>query len=215
MVTSSDPIAVCIPSIGRSGQMLLDLVEVCRDEADLVEVWDNEDTVAPIEGIDVVRYPVDSIYKAWNAFAEDYDDTHHLAFLNDDIEMARGTLRAMRRAVDRAYGIVSVTPGRNAPKVSAGWFPEEVSGTYRQGGVCGWAFMVARHHYPSEGVDERFRVWYGDDDLVWKIRDNGHRAGVLHGVSVRHEASTTVNSLPWVPAAQAADTELWRSLGRP
>lgn len=210
------PIAVCIPSIGESGQMLHDLVEVCKDEADVVEVWDNQDTLAPISDIEVVRCPVNSIYTEWNLFARDYGDTHHLAFLNDDIEMARGTLSALRRACETSgVGIASVAPSPNIARVPAVCRPRVVSGTYRQGGICGWAFMVAEGCYPHEGVNVDFQVWYGDDDLVWKIQANGHRAVRCDDLTVRHEASTTVNCLPWVPEAQAADSALWQSLGRP
>lgn len=208
-------IAVCIPSIGRSGQMLHDLVDMCWDEADVVEVWDNQDMVAPIPGVEIVRCPVDSIYAEWNFFAKEYGPSHHLAFLNDDIEMARGTLPALRRMCEAGAGIASVSPGINLPKASEACRPRQVAGTFRQGGICGWAFMVARGCYPVEGVDERFRVWYGDDDLVWKMRANGHRAVRCEGLSVRHATSTTVNSLSWVLEAQAADAALWRSLGRP
>jgi hypothetical protein len=209
------PIAVCIPSIGRSGQMLHDLIEVCKDEADVVEVWDNEETLAPIPGIEVIRSAGASIYAEWDAFARLYDDTHHLAFLNDDIEMARGTLTALRLACERGAGMASVAPAPNIAKVQPRWMPRSVAGTYRQGGICGWAFMVASHCYPSEGIDPRFRIWYGDDDLVWKVRANGHRAVRCEGITVRHETSTTVNSLSWVPEAQASDSAVWRSLGRP
>jgi hypothetical protein len=207
-------IAVCIPSIGMSGGLLHPLVDRCLAEpdVDVVEVWDNQEVVAPIPGVDIVRAPGLTIYDEWNCFASTYGATHDLAILNDDIAMAEGTLPALAGVA--GFDMLSVAHHPNLPLVNP-LRVREAKGTFRQNGICGWAFVVRQGCWPEDGIDSRFQVWYGDDDLVWKLRRDGRRVGVHEGVSVRHEQSTTVNSLAWVPAAQAADGELWRSLGRP
>jgi hypothetical protein len=210
-------IAVCIPTIGRS-DLLRPLVEVCliEPQVEVIELWDNQDTLQPVwpDGVEVVRAPGLSIYQEWNSFADKWGERYNLAFLNDDIEMLPGTLTALAYWL-KVLAIVSVGPRMDAARVDPPGNPRLVDGTYRQDGVCGWAFMVALDCWPVGGIDERFKVWYGDDDLVWKLRRAGCVTGRLDGVTVRHEQSTTVNSLPWVAEAQAADAALWRSLGRP
>lgn len=211
------PIAVCIPSIGRS-PLLMDLVDVVLDELDVdpeaVEIWDNSENEAYHPWAPTIHAPDSTIYQEWNEFAKTYGATHHLAFLNDDIAMMPGTLQAFALACDTGWQAASVAARPNEPRVDRAWHPRLARGTFRQGGLNGWAFMVAKGAYPPEGIDDEFQVWYGDDDLFWKMSRAGCRLCVLEGVSVYHETSTTVNSLDWVPAAQAADADRWKALCR-
>lgn len=203
-------IAVCIPSIGKSGPMLPALVEACRAEhVDVLEVWDNQDMCPPMLNAEMVRAPGLTIYQEFNEFAREYNDTYDLAILNDDIVLLPGSLGKLEAALNEGFGLISGTDQRY------GSGTRETQGTIRRGGIRSWAFMVARGCWPEGGIDERFRVWYGDDDLLWKMGREGQRIGVHEGVYVEHRHSTTIHQLDWVPEAQAADSALWASLGRP
>lgn len=206
------PIAVCIPSIGKSG-LLASLVDACVEESgvEVVEIWDNSTGTVHNswpEPAETVYAPDMSIYDEWNSFAATYGGTHHLAFLNDDIVMAPGTLQALAGRLSVKYAAISVAPGLHPSSDLAHLRP--AAGTFRQGGFCGWAFVVRRGAWP--GIDERFKVWCGDDDLVWKLRG---QVGVAEGVSVWHEQSTTLMSNPAFMQQGHRDLELWLSMGRP
>ena len=210
------PIAVCIPSIGKSGKMLDDLVNVCRSERRVahISVYDNSpDGVLP----DAIHRPGQTIYQEFNEFASTWDCRAHMAYLNDDIVMAPGTLDALAAELDgnEDLGLVSVDRQETQARVE----PRRVrrtQGTVRVGGINSWLFMVKRLCWPIEGIDERFQVWFGDDALIWKIKENGKEAAVLEGVSVEHRHSLTLNTIPGVAELQAADADLWhRQMGRP
>lgn len=210
-----NPIAVCIPSIGRSGKMLDDIIELAKAEpgVEKVVVYDNSDDNTCLRS--TKHRPGKTIYQEFNEFAEDWNWKAHCAFLNDDIELAPGTLTALATELsgNSDLGLISVdrdnTQARCEPRRV-----RRTSGTVRQNGVNSWVFMVKLGHWRR--IDERFQVWYGDDDLCWKIEQAGKRVAVLEGVSAKHEWSMTLNTIPQVGEKQAADGRLWHGeLGRP
>lgn len=204
------PIAVCIPSIGRSGKMLDDLIAVVKAEigVDVVEVWDNQEVLAPRTDVVIARAPGLTIYEEFNAFARMFNETHHLAILNDDIVLQSGAIRNLVGALGENYGLIS---GTDQP---GGVGVRQTSGTRRRGGIRSEAFVVRQGAWPAEGIDERFQIWYGDDDLVWKIERAGWGIGVHEGVYVEHRHSTTISQMDWVPQAQAEDGRLWHKVLR-
>jgi len=207
-------IAVCIPSIGKSGQMLDDLIAVCRAERSVIHigVYDNSADGSCGQGM---PRPGWTIYEEFNEFGELWNNHAHMAYLNDDIVMAPGTLDALAAEFvgNADLGLISVDRDEARARVR----PSRVrrtAGTVRQGGINSWLFMVRRFCWP--GIDERFQVWYGDDDLIWKIRERDKEVAVLEGVSVEHRHSLTLNTIPGVGELQAADADLWhRQMGRP
>ena len=211
------PIAVCIPSIGKSS-LLSPLVDVCVEEpgVEVIEVWDNSSTGTvhnswPVPA-ETVYAPDFTIYDEFNNFAWAYNRTHHLAILNDDIAMPAGTIATLVSGFKQGnYGLVSVAPFLDADK---GMVP--VHGTRRQGGICSWAFVVRRNCWPDEGIDSRFKIWYGDDDLLYKMERTGWRIGMHWGASVHHLHSHTLSQTHWVAEAIGHDIDLWHNkLGRP
>jgi hypothetical protein len=208
-------VAVCIPSIGRSGKMLDDLIEVVLREKRVVfvGVYDNSaDGLCHYKGTQ--RRPGLTIYQEFNEFGADFNNSAHMAFLNDDIVMAPGTLDAMAAELDGNddLGLISVARDASTPACD----PERVrrcEGTVRMGGINSWLFMVKQENWHP--IDERFQIWYGDDDLVWKIRQSGKEVAALEGVTAKHEWSHTLVTIPNVGHLQAEDGRLWRSMGRP
>lgn len=210
-------VAVCIPSIGRSGQMLDDLIKVCLNERRVVYVGVYDNSADGECHIDYAfRRPGWTIYEEFNEFGSEWNFRAHMAFLNDDIVMAPGTLDAFANELDGSMDLGVISVDRDNENVKCR--PRRVRrthGTVRLGGMNSWAFMVKRNCWPGEGIDERFKVWYGDDDLLHKIERLGKAVGVLEGVSAKHEWSMTLNTIPDVGSLQAADSRLWQSLGRP
>ena len=208
-----------IPSLGMS-ELLLKVAAVAARESDEVLVYDN----SPVEGESrVLEIPLDSaganvtripmpgvsIYAEWNAAAEYAKEKGTLlALLNDDIHLMPGMLTQLTEALvaDQGLGLLSFD-----------WDPSPsplcvvpAKGTYQHGGIAGWGFVVKPNAWP--GIDPSYRVWYGDDAMVEGMLQAGWGVGRYRGLLVRHEASTTVNRLPWVNEAIAADTQRWRQL---
>lgn len=210
------PVAVCIPSIGKS-DLLRPLVEVCTGEpgVEVIEVWDNSSTGAvhnswPMPA-ETIYAPDFTIYEEFNEFAWTYNRTYHLAILNDDIVLPPRTLHTLASGLDEGYDLLSVAPYLDE---DTGVVPAQ--GTRRQGGICSWAFVVRQGCWPEEGIDTRFKIWYGDDDLLWKMQRAGRRIGMHWGASVEHLHSHTLSQTHWVADAIGHDIDLWHNkLGRP
>jgi GT2 family glycosyltransferase len=207
-----------IPSLGMS-PLLLQVASVAARESDEVLVYDN----SPVEGESrVLEIPLDSaganvrripmpgvsLYVEWNAAAEYAAEKGAiLALLNDDIHLMPGMLTQLAEglAADSSLGLLSFDwdPTPSVPHIIP------ARGTYQNGGIAGWGFVVRPGAWP--GIDPAYRLWYGDDDMVFKMWQSGWGVGRYRGLYVKHEASTTVNRMPWANEAIAADTQRWRS----
>lgn len=168
--------------------------------------------------IRVLRIPGQTIYATWNMGMNLADARGtHCAILNDDLILPSGSLEVCRATLDRLhftfdpavlcglnYGARSMTPDLDAGT-------RQVEGTFRTGGFGGFAFVV--HGGLCPRVDERFRWWYGDDDLAERIKAAGLRMVVANGAPVQHpKPSTSGNAHPWTAAAAAEDAVLFREL---
>lgn len=223
-VRQADVVDVFIPTLGHSPVLLelVDLLDVDVAVSSLIvgdngidlDTWCDLDErhrhsrhkmlLAPMRGR--------GLYSMWNQ-AIKYAATRSgvCAILNDDIRLQIGDIRALYNALTLDdFDLVSVDYGEGAE--TRAFNVDIVNGTYRMGGIAGWCFMLKAVGAPQ--IDERFQVWYGDDDLVWKVNENGGRCGIVRGVTVEHLGSLSINQEAWVPQAAAEDRALWESLGR-
>lgn len=213
-------ILAAIPTLGHS-DLLYPLVQCLAADptVDAVRVYDNgiespslRAQIEQVPGVEIIDCPGHGLYAMWNnMICWGRDIKANVSILNDDISMAEGTLGKMAKALrsEDRYWIC----GTNYQELEGDEVIEVPVGTPRNGGISGWAFMVRAEVCPL--IDEGFKVWYGDDDLFWKIKEAGGRACVAREAVVEHWTSTTINSLDWVGEAIAADAEKWRALGRP
>lgn len=215
-------ILVAIPSRAHfSG--LSDVVDHCytSETVHKVVVYDNgyedADERAAIQdwGVwcDAVGWP---FYKMWNhawqtAAEQGYDC---VALLNDDITLCEGGLAiaASRFSENPHVGIVGLNYERPVSMGIGEAAYLEVSGSYRNHGIGGHAFLVRADTWGvAHPIDERYHLWYGDDELF----DNMQRAGFLLeialGIPVDHERSTTSAKFPALMALTARDAELYAS----
>lgn len=161
---------------------------------------------------ELMHMPGESIYSEWNhaaAWARELDA--HLLCVTDDVVLTPRHARELSWALDARedYGLISTdvhTP------VSA-WAPSDVVPTSHQAGnryeFATWCFIANPHMWVD--VDPRYRIWYGDDDLIWKMNEAGHGVGYLRGIGVTHHTSTTSNQVDWVRQAAGEDGQLWAS----
>lgn len=170
------------------------------------------------------RWPGIGLYEVWNrsfVLAQAIVPGCRVLFINDDVTVPPALVETLWWAMDRfpEFGIVSVDRGEELTDCfNHSWknAPTRVKGTYRMGGISGHCFMVDPRAWPKDGIDERFRIWFGDDDLVWKVREAGWQAGVLRGLVCGHPGqSGTVNAWPNRDEIISNDRKLWDETGRP
>lgn len=207
------PLAV-IPSCGES-PLLFDLVStLSRDSSVLVMLNSVKGDPEPLwTGIAEAggtplhyRQPV-NIYHLWNKGIELARQARStsLSILNDDIRIGSGSVLAMDQIIQAGWGAVGwdyLHPDMNNLDRM-----RRVDGSYRRGGIGGFAFAI-NPWAPPRLIDERFSWWGGDDDLFNLIREAGFDLGVAVGIGVHHETSTSSNARPEVLARTDADRQL-------
>lgn len=209
-----------VPTCGASNETLLKLCKVLNDDgAETVLILNNmspeaefslEASIAWYPRVRVMRWVDDfNIYAAWNWGIDEARSSGKdtVMILNDDIEIGRGSVKLVHDTLmaHPNHGAVGwdYTTARPTSDFRNG---EYVSGTYRKGGIGGFAFGVRSD---SLLIDERFTWWGGDDDLLNKIeRRMGRRCMILRGLGVVHHTSTSTLARPEVLANVGNDRTL-------
>ena len=103
---------------------------------------------------------------------------------------------------DPSIGIIGWDPD---PAFGKPQYNIPVVGSYREGGITGFAFVV--RPVPGIRFDESFHWWGGDDDIVYQYRQAGYHAIKMVGRAVLHWASTTSNARPEVLSGIGEDRQ--------
>jgi GT2 family glycosyltransferase len=159
-----------------------------------------------------IHMPGASIYTEWNhAAAWALDEDAYLLQLNDDIVITQCLPGALAMTMNResTFGLLGV--GEYHLVCDPGEAVETSFALGNRYAFSAWCFMVRPGTWTD--VDERFRIWYGDDELIWNVNAAGWRTGVVRGVGVIHHTSTTSTRCPWTVTAAGEDRVLWESKG--
>jgi GT2 family glycosyltransferase len=150
-------------------------------------------------------------YKMWNdgwRYAAEHG-YRAVAFLNDDITLADGSLTEATNALltHQDYGLVGLNWRRRvADGVEAHAGVTPTHGSYRVYGIGGWAFVVRADLWGVvPPIDEAYHIWYGDDELFASMEAHGYRTGLVVGAPVDHERSTTCDLFPELMAKTQQD----------
>lgn len=159
---------------------------------------------------ELVHMPGSTIYEEWNhaaAWAREHDA--YLLCVTDDVRLAKPVPSELAAALDvrEDYGLIST----DVHLQHGDFGPRDVVPTSHQAGnryeFATWCFIANPRAW--QDVDPGYKIWYGDDDLIWKVNAAGWKVGYLQGVGVTHFTSTTSHQLPWVMAAAHEDGQLW------
>lgn len=188
--------------------MLSDLLGSLRDQAiRRVVVYDNGYETP--EGRSVVESCNDFVdaqgwpfYRMWNhAWRAAKDSSFDaVALLNDDIVLHPGSLEVALDTMmsDPSVGACGLNYRRD-PKfgIDPNLGFEETFGTYKDGGIWGCAFLLRSSlHGVVPEIDERYNLWYGDDELFLNVSKAGYKVGIALGSPVLHYASVSSNLMP-------------------
>lgn len=172
-------------------------------EVDRIGVWDNggtlngrvvwnvTDPIAMGNGrLQVFDAGGWGFYQMWNdgaRWAQDIGADVAL-FLNNDIEWPPGALRALGEALHAAVPDIAVA----SPDPASDFHPGElvdINATPAYRGLMGWCFAV--RPWMWQPIDERYHVWYGDDELGLLMNEAGWRCVRATGIPVQHPVNET------------------------
>lgn len=212
-------VSACVLTLGLS-PYLDDLLQHLLEEGVTTRLYVNAD--APTEGllrvvegwphgglIELAMRPEQTIYGEWNdaaAWAREREDCC-LLLLNDDIAVPTGLLTELHLGLDARpdYGLLTVERQMQLMRPTDVTPKSHQAGTRRE--LLTWCTVVRPEAWP--GVDPAYRIWYGDDDLVWKLNATGWKTGVLEGTGAVHHTSTTLGQTAWVNEAITEDDQRW------
>jgi GT2 family glycosyltransferase len=126
-----------------------------------------------------------NIYRLWNigldwAHEQAAGEKYAVAVLNDDLVLPEDFLGRMVDALDRFQATIAY-PDRSGDNED--WHNTEQGPVLKPDRMTGYAFVVDGR--AGLRADERFRWWYGDDDLEWRAQALGGTVRV-GGVTVEH-----------------------------
>jgi hypothetical protein len=166
----------------------------------------------------VLGAPGKTVYEMWNvgwrASLATFGDEVLVAFLNNDITFRPGLLEVLARAVLRnEIWVTYPDPSRRvADGVSLTGRTRATRGSKRHGGLTGHCFLIKGGIHTRGGLapfDERFRIWYGDDDFAFRVERQGYQIHCVEGLPCDHLNEATARHRPDLLAARAADRELF------
>lgn len=153
--------------------------------------------------------PTDGIYQMWGRGLDwaRFAGCDYVAFLNNDVRLYPGTFAHLARLLDNAPRAALAYPdyGETRPELRMG-HTRVTHGTYRLGGMCGYAFMLRVDAVDWEPfIDPRFQWWGGDDDLAFQLEAKGWDQVRALGLPVAHMNEGTARHHPEVSEHKAAD----------
>lgn len=147
-----------------------------------------------------------NIYSLWNLGIDaGRKQGCHVAVLNDDVWLDHRTLLPISQILDSTNRAIAGWDWVHTDQYQLDRV-QHVKGTYRRGGIGGFAFAV--NPKLVQPIDERFQWWGGDDDLVYQTKRNGYQVVLAVGLGVVHHTSTSTQVRPVPSEVIAADRQL-------
>jgi glycosyltransferase involved in cell wall biosynthesis len=113
----------------------------------------------------------------------------HVAFLNNDLMLARETIDQLNVALSAAEDYWIAYPDYDRSTLQC-WEPRslrETHGTYRHGGMSGFCFMLKAAKVAwAPLVDPRLEWWCGDDDIAFEVEARGGKQVRVVGLGIDH-----------------------------
>lgn len=165
-------ISVVIPQWGRfllTAHVIDRLRTFETQETEIIVVDDGSPDVAACPFADdprvrFLRQRHRGVTSAWNCGAR-HACGKFLVFLNNDVQIEGPFLSNFVRPLDEQTIVMSGCCWRRehgVPRSVASAFPREL--------LEGWCFAVRRSDFEAiEGFDERFRLYFSDTDLQWRL----------------------------------------------
>jgi GT2 family glycosyltransferase len=149
--------------------------------------------------IDLVDAAGWRLYRMWNdgvRRARERSPRCDVAILNNDLRLGPTFLSSLSSGLRSDAQLWAVSPAYDGREIDG---VELVRGTYKEGGLAGFAFMVRGEVFDAIAFDEEFEWWFGDDDIVAQIESRGGKVGIVGATWVRHVNGGSQTLLDRVP----------------
>lgn len=191
---------VVIPTIGKD-RMIVDLLQqITEQDDDIVDniyVMDNgmdsqtKKDCLMFPKVKIFNCPKLNIYQMWNLgikYSLGNKEHNYIAILNDDLILCtvKDFFTQLVEPLDLYENIWGVCG--NYDHRASDLICTEVTGTFKDNGFAGFCFAVPGRAYIN-GLplfDERYNIWYGDDDLVHYIHKAGKRTVMSIAATMIH-----------------------------
>lgn len=148
------------------------------------------------------------IHVMWNhgtalATSGQAEGCKHVLYLNDDVTVNASTVYALASTLDRCPELGIVSPNyADATRFEYGSQYKQVhdlcySRYDGNGGLAGFAMMLAADLVAEWRFDERMKWWYGDDDVLnWVTKTKGRKAAIVRDAVCSANESWTIRHDP-------------------
>jgi hypothetical protein len=158
-------------------------------------------------GVEVVDAAGWSLHDMWQEGvdrARARSTTCDVAILNNDLRLGPRFLASLSTSLRSHPTLWAVSPRYDDRRIEG---IEYVSGTFKDGGLAGFAYMVRGEAFDHVAFDRRFLWWYGDDDLVAQIEALGRKVAITGATWVEHVdgGSQTLQHVAGIVPQLAAD----------
>lgn len=162
------------------------------------------------DGVEVVDADGWSLYDMWQDGvdrARVSSTVCDVAILNNDLCLGPRFLVSLSASLRSEPGLWAVSPRYDDRRIEG---LEYVSGTFKDDGLAGFAYMVRGEAFEHVAFDASFHWWYGDDDLVAQIEALGHKVAITGATWVEHVdgGSQTLRHVDGVFPRLVADRKL-------
>jgi hypothetical protein len=106
-----------------------------------------------------------------------------VAILNNDLVLGPRFLESLSTALRSDDALWAVSPRYDDRQIDG---IQYVSGTFKDDGLAGFAFVVRGEAFDHLAFDPSFELWFGDDDLVAQIERAGRKVGITDATWVDH-----------------------------
>ena len=106
-----------------------------------------------------------------------------IAILNNDLHLGPRFLAGLSASLCSDPALWAVSPRYDDRPIEG---IEYVSGTFKDRGLAGFAFMVRGEAFDRIAIDRGFHWWFGDDDLVAQIEQHGRKVAITDATWVEH-----------------------------
>lgn len=134
------------------------------------------------------------IHVMWNICLNELDDSSHILFINDDIDMPSESIDGMSTTLDSFPEVGLVCPNYSGTTVELPYrsVVDICGGRYDgTGGMAGFCMMLRNSLRSEWRFDESMKWWFGDNDIVnWIV----HTKGLVAAIS---PLATCANNKSW------------------
>lgn len=187
---------VVVPTAGRATlEAAIDSTGIPRERVVIVVTKPN--IAVPSWCHVVADFGEVNIQRWWNA-GLDFVAEHGGRFacvINDDVLLDADTIPALVAGI---YGATLATPGETLAVVTD-------PGVHRTIHGCCWLIDLSHGIRPDEG----YRWWYGDDDLDWRARRDGHGVATVPAFVHHLHPNELTQSTPELLFLTHIDAQRW------